>query len=95
MQHHNTIERINLLFKIFSDPTRLKIIDLLVDGEYCVQDICQKLTLQQSTVSHQLRLLRQKNVVKDRREGKHVFYKLKDHHVKKIYEMARDHVLEC
>ncbi len=83
------------LFKIFSDETRLRIIDLLMDGEYCVQDICEKLDMQQSTVSHQLRLLRDENVVRRRRSGKKVIYALKDLHVKTIYQMARSHVEEC
>jgi len=83
------------LFKIFSDETRLRIIDLLLDGEYCVQDICNELSMQQSTVSHQLRLLRDENVVKRRRSGKNIFYSLKDIHVKTIYQMARSHVKEC
>jgi len=95
MQHPNTIEKIKELMKIFSDGTRLKIIDLLLDNEYCVQDICYQLNMEQSTISHQLKLLRIRNVVRTRRDGKKIFYRLKDEHVRQIYEMARDHVLEC
>ncbi len=95
MQHPKTVGKIGDLFKIFSDRTRLRIIDLLLEGEHCVQDICAKLDMQQSTISHQLRLLRDKRVVKPRRQGKNIFYSLKDDHVKTIYIMARDHVLEC
>ncbi len=83
------------LFKIYSDVTRLRIIDLLTQGEFCVQDICRRLSLQQSTVSHQLKLLRDENVVTRRRDGKNVYYALKDEHVRTIYEMARSHVEEC
>ena len=83
------------LFKIYSDVTRLRIIDLLTQGEFCVQDICRRLSLQQSKVSHQLKLLRDENVVTRRRDGKNVYYALKDEHVRTIYEMARSHVEEC
>ncbi len=95
MQHPNTIDKIQELLKIFSHPTRLKIIDLLLDGECYVDQICKRLNMQQSTISHQLRLLRKRNVVKTKRDGKKIYYTLKDKHVETIYKMARDHVLEC
>lgn len=83
------------LFKIFSDYTRLRIIDLLVKGEYCVQDISDTLETSQSAISHQLKLLRDLNVVKTRKQGKQVFYSLQDEHVKTIFQMGYDHANEC
>ena len=83
------------LFKIFSDYTRLRIIELLVEGEYCVQDISDTLLTSQSAISHQLKLLRDLNVVKTRKDGKQVFYSLKDEHVKAIYKMGYSHANEC
>jgi len=83
------------LFKIFSDNTRLKIIDLLVTGEFCVQDISDSLSTSQSAISHQLKLLRDLNVVKTRKMGKQVFYSLQDNHVKEIYLMGFSHATEC
>ena len=83
------------LFKIFSDETRLRIIALLSDNEYCVQSICEALNMSQSSISHQLKLLRDLNVVKGRREGKNMFYSLKDIHIKEIFEIGLNHALEC
>ncbi len=83
------------LFKIFSDFTRLRIIDLLVKDEYCVQDISDTLETSQSAISHQLKLLRDLNVVKTRKQGKQVFYSLQDEHVKSIFLMGYDHATEC
>lgn len=83
------------LFKIFSDETRLRIIQLLIQDEHCVQDIYEQLHMSQSSISHQLRLLREKNLVKTRRDGKHIIYSLKDEHIKKIFEMGLMHATEC
>ena len=83
------------LFKIFSDYTRLRIIDLLTEDEYCVQDISDTLETSQSAISHQLKLLRDLNVVKTRKQGKQVFYSLQDEHVKEIFKMGFSHANEC
>lgn len=83
------------LFKIFSDYTRLRIIDLLTEDEYCVQDISDNLETSQSAISHQLKLLRDLNVVKTRKQGKQVFYSLQDEHVKEIFLMGFSHANEC
>ena len=91
----NNIKETVKLFKIFSDTTRLRIIDLLVSGEYCVQDISDTLETSQSAISHQLKLLRDLNVVKTRKQGKQVFYSLQDEHVKEIYLTGYDHATEC
>lgn len=95
MKKSDSIPACKDLFSIFSDLTRLRIIDLLIEGAHNVQSICDSLSLKQSTVSHQLRLLRERNVVKYERDGKHIIYSLKDEHVKTIYLMAKDHVNEC
>lgn len=83
------------LFKIFSDYTRLRIIDLLVTGEYCVQDISDTLETSQSAISHQLKLLRDLNVVKTRKQGKQVFYSLQDNHIKEMFLIGYSHATEC
>jgi ArsR family transcriptional regulator len=91
----NNIKDTVQLFKIFSDHTRLRIIDLLVIKEHCVQDIAETLEISQSAISHQLKLLRDLNVVKTRKQGKQVFYSLQDNHVKEIYLMGYSHATEC
>ena len=97
MQDQNKIKNIKetvKLFKIFSDNTRLRIIDLLVAGEHCVQDISDFLATSQSAISHQLKLLRDLKVVKTRKHGKQVFYSLQDDHIKEIYQTGYDHANE-
>ena len=83
------------LFKIFSDLTRLKIIDLLYTGEHAVQEIADKLNTSQSAISHQLKLLRDMNVVRTRKKGKQVIYCLRDSHIKEIFLIGYSHATEC
>jgi ArsR family transcriptional regulator len=82
------------LYKIFGDGTRIKILYVLFQGEMCVCDISTLLGAGQSAVSHQLKILRQADLVKPRREGKTVFYSLADDHVKTIISNGLDHILE-
>ena len=81
------------LFKVFGDSTRLRIMFTLSDGEMSVLKIAEALNMEQSTISHQLRVLRQNKLVRVRREGKQIYYSLDDDHVKEIIEMGLDHVL--
>ena len=81
-------------FKIFSNPTRLKIISLLAVDDLCVCDICEALDLNQTTVSNQLRVLRANNIVKFQKEGKMARYSLTDLHIEMIYKVGLEHILE-
>ena len=82
------------MFKVFADETRLKIICSLLNEELCVCDLCELLNLNQSTVSHQLQTLRNSKLVKYRKDGKQVFYTLKDEHIDAILRMAIAHIKE-
>jgi len=82
------------MFKVFSDETRLKIICSLLNEELCVCDLCELLKLNQSTVSHQLQILRTSKLVKYRKEGKQVYYTLEDEHIDAILRMAIAHIKE-
>lgn len=82
------------MFKIFGDQTRVKILMALENGELCVCDIAAVMNMSQSAISHQLRVLKQSNIVKTRREGKVVYYSISDDHVKEIFNMAMVHVQE-
>ena len=82
------------LFKVFSDSTRVKILYALSDGECCVRDIADLLSMNLSAISHQLRILRGAKLVDYRREGKTVFYALADDHVRTILGQGMDHVCE-
>jgi ArsR family transcriptional regulator, lead/cadmium/zinc/bismuth-responsive transcriptional repressor len=80
------------LFSALSDPTRLRIISVLLDGEMNVGDIADRLSMSESAVSHQLRGLRQMRLVRSRKDGRQVFYALDDDHVAKLYRLGLDHV---
>ncbi|NWG35420.1 MAG: winged helix-turn-helix transcriptional regulator [Chloroflexi bacterium] len=80
------------LFSALSDPTRLRIISALLEGEMNVGEIAARLGMTESAVSHQLRGLRQMRLVRSRKEGRQVFYALDDDHVAKLYRMGLDHV---
>lgn len=82
------------LFKVFGDSTRIKILYALFENELCVGDIAQLLNLSQSSVSHQLRILKDAKLVKFRRNGKIIFYSLDDEHVRTILSMGMEHVEE-
>lgn len=82
------------LFKIFGDSTRIKILYVLFESEMCVFDISQLLNMSMSAISHQLRILKQAQLVKFRREGKTVFYFLADDHVRTILGNGMEHLCE-
>jgi len=82
------------LFKIFGDSTRVKIINVLLTQELCVNDIADKINVSQSAVSHQLRILKQAKLVKFRKDGQTIYYSLADDHVEKIFLMGVEHIEE-
>ncbi|MBQ5951940.1 MAG: winged helix-turn-helix transcriptional regulator [Lachnospiraceae bacterium] len=82
------------LFRIFGDSTRIKILYAMMDGELCVGDIADGLALSQSTVSHQLRILKNAKLVRFRREGKNIYYALDDDHIRTILSTGMEHLEE-
>lgn len=82
------------LFKVFSDSTRVKILFALAEGERGVGDIAALLSMNLSAISHQLRILKQSKLVKNRKDGKTVFYSLADDHVESILRIGMEHILE-
>ena len=81
-------------FSVFSDPTRLKIISVLSERELCVHELVSLLDMKQPSVSQHLKMLWQARVVKKRKIGLHVFYRLDDEHIEKIYAWGYEHVKE-
>ena len=86
--------RLAELFKTFGDATRIRILTALSKQELCVCDIADLLGMSQSAISHQLRVLKQQELVKFRRDGKTVFYSLADSHVSTILAQGLQHVNE-
>lgn len=82
------------LFKVFGDPTRVRILYALFENERCVYDIADRLGMTQSAISHQLRILKQAKLVKNRRDGKTIYYALADDHVRTIFDQGMSHILE-
>lgn len=92
-----TLDRANglaELFKTLGDPTRIRIMDALARSEFCVCDLAELLGSSQSATSHQLRVLRNNNLVKYRREGKMVYYSVQDFHVSELYRQGLEHIDE-
>ena len=89
-----TLLSLGELFKVFGDPTRLGILSALTRAELCVCDLGAALGMSQSSVSHQLALLRAARLVKFRREGKVIYYSLDDEHVRDILLVGLNHVSE-
>ena len=90
----DTLCDLSELFKVFGDSTRIKILYDLFSGEKNVTEICQDLEMNQSAVSHQLKILRTAQLVQGRREGKSIVYALADDHVKTIIAMGIEHIEE-
>lgn len=81
-------------FKALGDPTRMRLLVALSRLELCVGDLAALLRLSESAVSHQLRLLRSLRIVRTRREGRLVFYRLDDHHIARLLAQGLEHVEE-
>ena len=96
MSEHDEAELAEMaeLFKVFGDTTRIRILYLLSRSELCVCDIASALGLTQPAVSYQLKMLKHSRLVKNRREGKTVYYALDDDHVGTIIGMAKEHIEE-
>lgn len=82
------------LFKLFGDSTRASILWALSESEMCVCDLCALLKMKQPAVSHQLKNLKQARIVKNRRDGKVVYYSLDDDHIRQMLNMAMEHLTE-
>lgn len=87
-------EAMSIIFKMLSDPTRLKILSALFVSEMCVCDLQEVLEVSQSAISHQLSNLKQTRLVKSRKSGKNVFYSLNDNHIAQIFKQTLEHVRE-
>ena len=94
MCEENILSGVSSLFKIMGDSTRCNILCALSQNEMCVCALAVLLNMTKSAISHQLRILREANLVRSRREGKNVFYSLDDDHVKGIFGKAAEHVIE-
>lgn len=82
------------LFKVFGDTTRIRILYALMESELCVSDLSSILNMNQSAISHQLRILKDAKLVRYRREGKIIVYALDDEHIRTLLSVGMNHVEE-
>lgn len=94
MLDESTYDEMSMLFMMFADSTRLKIMNALFTRSLCVSDLCTLLQMSPSAISHQLASLKKIKLVKSRKEGKMVYYAMADEHIKNIWKMAYDHIRE-
>lgn len=92
MPSEDIISSLSEMFKLLSDPTRLKIVLALLSKELCVCDISEVVSITQSAASHQLRVLRQARLAKFRKDGKQIFYTIDDDHVETMIKLALEHI---
>jgi DNA-binding transcriptional ArsR family regulator len=88
------VEQVSSILKTLGDPTRLRIVMALQHGDMCVCDLAAALNLSESATSHQLRRLRERALVKPRRDGQVIYYALDDEHVAQLLELALTHAQE-
>lgn len=86
------VEKLSLTYRMLSEPLRLKIVLALMNGELCVQHMLEVTAASQSSISHQLRILKDNGIVKCRREGQNVFYALTDGHIHAIIALGVKHL---
>ena len=91
---YTELDSMSELFKAMADPGRLKILLALAGQEMCVCDLAALLGVSESAASHQIRILRTMNLVKNRRDGQVLYYRLVDDHVTQLAQVASDHVAE-
>ena len=93
-RNNELFEELAQLYKIFADSSRVKILVALTQSEMCVGEISEFLSITQSAVSHQLRILETSGLVKNRRNGKTIIYSLADEHIKAIIDCGMEHITE-
>ena len=89
-----TVEALADTFRILGDPTRIRIVDALAQGDLCVHELSDKVGISESAVSHQLRLMRTMRIVRGRRVGRCVYYTLDDQHILDLFQQGLRHVTE-
>lgn len=94
MPEEERLKELADFYKVFADATRIKILWILLESEMCVCDLAEILGMTQSAISHQLRVLKQMKLVKNRREGKTVYYSLADGHIQTIISQGMEHIAE-
>lgn len=88
------VEHLAYFFKVFGDKTRLRILYLLSENEFCVTHMAESLDMSRPAISQQLRILKTNRLIKSRRDGKEVIYSLDDQHIHQILSQGMNHIHE-
>ena len=94
MPEENILRELADFYKVFGDATRIRILYVLLQHEVCVCDLAEILGMTQSAISHQLRVLKQMKLVKNRRDGKTIYYSLAENHIQTIISQGMEHIAE-
>ncbi len=88
-------DKISEIFKALGDPNRLKVVKALTAGELCSSDVASIMEMENSTVSHQLKYLKNSGIISSRKEGKFIYYKIENECVKKLFSLVEKHLMQC
>lgn len=88
----STAAQMAAMYKVLSDPTRVRIVSMLLAGELCVHELAEALEMTQSAISHQLAMLREMRLVTTQKVGRHVIYRLDDDHIEDLFAQGLAHV---
>ncbi|MFH1847020.1 MAG: metalloregulator ArsR/SmtB family transcription factor [Candidatus Omnitrophota bacterium] len=94
MRSREVIDKLARTFSVLGDPTRARIIFALSEAELCVVEVCQLLQMSHSAISHQMRSLKDLDLVRYRKQGRNTFYRLNDEHIERLFKEGLKHVLE-
>lgn len=92
--NESDLNKITNIYKALADSTRIRIINILQNNALCVCDICSILNMTKSAVSHQLKYLKERKLIKCTRKGKEIWYSLSDCHVEQVFEISLQHIRE-
>jgi ArsR family transcriptional regulator len=94
MRPQEVIDKLTRTFSVLGDPTRTRLISALLKTELCVEELAHVLEMSHSAISHQLRALKDLDLVRQRRKGRRLYYSLDDKHIEKLFDEGLKHVLE-
>lgn len=92
--NEDQLEQMSILFQMFSDRTRLKILYQLFEKECCVNELVEAVGISQSAMSHQLASMKKTKIVRSYKSGRNVYYCLDDDHIESVFELALQHIKE-
>jgi ArsR family transcriptional regulator, lead/cadmium/zinc/bismuth-responsive transcriptional repressor len=91
-EHHSPLQKLSHMFRLLGDPTKMNIVHSLIHKDLCVNEITKQLSMTPSAISHQLRILKDAQIVKSKKQGRVVTYSISDEHVQTIVRLGLEHM---